>query len=248
MDISSIFNDAFEYTRRMFVDLRRLVILIVLDIIPIVNFTVAGYAAKVVRETPASDEPPVLKDYGEMWVQGLKIAVASVIWMVAPIILIAMSFGLAVGFGLSGFPVAFGAWILLGVVGVVAAFVIAIILSIAIVHMIKHDSFSKAFAVAEILDIIRRIGWGKYILWLIVVFLIVLVIAAIGTIPVVGWLISLIIGPLFTILVSRSASLIYIEGVSTPTVATGETRFCRKCGESLTPDAAFCPKCGEKVE
>jgi ribosomal protein L40E len=237
MDISSIFSDAFDYARKMFADLGRLAILIVLDVIPVVNFIVVGYAAKVVKETP-SKELPALKDYVDMWVQGLKIVVASIIWMIIPIILIAVGFGLAFFI----FP------IVIGVVGVILAFCIAIILCMSIVHMVKQNSFGKAFAAGEVLDIIRRIGWSKYILWLIAIFVIGLVIAAIGAIPWVGWLISLIIGPLFAVFAARSASLIYSEAVPTATEFVSGTRYCRNCGAGLTPDAAFCPKCGQKVE
>jgi len=242
MDITSIFRDAFDYAKRMFADLGRLVILIVLDIIPIVNFIVAGYGAKVVRETPSSKEPPALKGYGGMWIDGLKIVVATIIWMIVPIILIALGFGLA-----AVSPAIFGVWlIVLGAIGVVVAFIIAIIMAMGIVHMIKLNRFSKAFAVREILDIIRRIGWGKYILWLIVIFVIALIIAGIGSIPLVGWLISLIIAPLFTVFSARS--LIYSEGAPAPTPPPSGAKFCGNCGESLASDAAFCPKCGQKVE
>jgi len=252
MNIRSIFNDAFDYAEKMFADLGRLVILIVLTFIPLVNLVVLGYFAKVIRETPSS-EPPALKGYGEMWIQGLKIAVASIIWMIVPIILGGcMALAFIAPIPLSGAKS--GALIVLGMIGigvavlvaVVVAFMISIILSMAIVHMIKHNSFSKAFSVREILDIIRRIGWGKYIFWLIIMFVIYLVISAIGFIPLVGWLISLIIGPPFSVFAASSASLIYSEGVSMPTQPSG-AKYCGNCGESPPSGAAFCGKRGQKV-
>lgn len=253
MDTSSIFSDAFKYTKRMFDDLGRLVILIVLNIIPIVDFIVMGYTAKVIRESPTSTEPPALKDYWEMWIQGLKIAAASIIWMAAPIILVVVSISLvSVNFGFSSAAnpdlATIGTLSILCAIGIALAFIIAIIMSIGIVHMIKQNHFGKAFAVGEILDIIRRIGWSKYILWLIIIFGITTIIFAIGNIPFVGWLISLIIGPLFAVFVARSALLIYSEGTPTPPTPPSETRYCKNCGESLPTDAAFCPKCGQKAE
>ena len=188
----------------------------------------------------------------EMWIQGLKIVVAAIIWMIVPMILMAIGFGFAgwsavMGGGL-GYPAMFGAWIVIGVIGVAIAFLLAIIMCMAIVHMIKHNRFGKAFAIGEILDIIKRIGWGKYIRWLIVIFVIALVISAIGNIPLIGWLISLIIGPLFTVFAARSASLIYSEAKPTPTTPPSEAKYCKNCGESLPPEAEFCPKCGRKME
>lgn len=240
MDVSSILNDGFDYTKKMFANIGQFIILIVLSIIPIVNFVIAGYAAKVVRETPASTEPPALKGYVELWIQGLKVVVAAVIWMIVPIVLI------AIGFGFSAFM--FGAWIVLGIIGGVIAFLISIIMSMALVHMIKHDRFSKAFAVEEILDMIKRVGWGKYILWLIVIFVISLILSAIASIPYVGWVIAAIIGPLYAVFTARSASLIYSEGVPTPTTPPSEAKYCKNCGESLPLEAIYCPKCGQKIE
>ncbi|MEM4251418.1 MAG: DUF4013 domain-containing protein [Candidatus Bathyarchaeia archaeon] len=54
--------------------------------------------------------------------------------------------------------------ILLLVAGIIIAFAVAIIMAVAIVHMIKSGSFGKAFKVGEIIGIIGKLGWGKYIL------------------------------------------------------------------------------------
>ena len=259
MDTSTIFSDSFKYTRKLFGDLGRLLILIVLDIIPIVNLVVTGYAAEVVRESPASTEPPTLKDYVEMWIQGLKITVAATIWMIAPLILIAVPialFSASYDFTATVYPglAAIGAGLIFTcTICIALALIIAIIMAIGIVHMIKQNRFSKAFAVREIFDIIKCIGWGKYILWLIIIFGIATLIFAIGSIPYAGWLISLIIGPLYTVFIARSALLIYSEGIPAPltppsTALSAETRYCKNCGESLPADASFCPKCGQKVE
>ncbi len=248
MDVSSIFSEAFDYTRKLSADLGRLLILIVLDIIPIVNLVVAGYASKVVKESPSSKEPPALRGYVEMWIQGLKVAVAAAIWMIVPIILLVLGFGLgAMGLGRNFRPI-LGAGILIGILGIIAAFIIAIILSMATVHMIKHDRFGKAFAVGEIIDIIGRIGWGKYILWLVIIFAGVLVLSGIGSIPAIGWLLSLIVGPPFAVLVARTAATIYQEGAPTPSAPAAGARYCARCGQTLTAEAAFCPNCGQKVE
>ena len=52
MDLGQNINLSIDYARKLFTDLGRLVILIILDIIPIINLIVAGYMAKVIRETP----------------------------------------------------------------------------------------------------------------------------------------------------------------------------------------------------
>jgi hypothetical protein len=210
LEVSENIGSAIDYAQKMFRDLGRLVILIVLSIIPIVNFVVTGFFCKVIRETPTSSELPELKDYLAMWVQGLKVAVAAIVYMIVPSILIGFGAGFFAGYQ----GMITGVGIVTMIIGVILMFFIAIILAMAIVHMVKHNSFGKAFAVSEVLAIIRKIGWGKYILWLIIVFVLAIIVGAISMIPIIGWLISAIISPVFGVFASRSATLIYGEGAS----------------------------------
>jgi hypothetical protein len=266
LDLSQIVGNSFEYAKKLFSDLGRLAILIVLDIIPIVNLIVLGYMTRVIKETPGSLEPPPLRDYGDMFIQGLKVAIAAFLYMLIPLILIMIGVGSFIfgAFGMGMFYPAFGA---LGIgllaVGVILAFAIAIIMAMAIVHIVKNNRFGKAFAVGEILGIIGKIGWGKYILWLIVMFIIAVVVGALGSIPLIGWLISLIIAPIFSVFFGRSAALIYSEAVPPvgvppappapptyapppppPPVGFPSVKFCVHCGAQIAAEAVFCPKCG----
>jgi len=263
LDLSQIVGNSFEYAKKLFSDLGRLAILVVLDIIPIVNLIVLGYMTRIVKETSVSLEPPPLRDYGDMFIQGLKVAIAAFLYMLIPMILMMLGIGAFIfgAVGMEMFLPTFGAMGLgLLVVGVILAFAIAIIMAMAIVHMVKNNSFGKAFAVGEILGIIGKIGWGKYILWLIVMFIIAAIVGAIGSIPLIGWLISLIISPIFGVFIARSAALIYSEAVPPvgvpppppayvpppppPTVGAPTVKFCVHCGAEIAAEAVFCPKCG----
>jgi len=208
LELSENIGSSIDYAKKMFRDLGRLVVLIVLSIIPIVDLVVAGYFCKVIRETPTSSELPELKDYLVMWVQGLKVAVAAFVYTIVPGILIGVGAGFFVGYQ----GMITGVAIVTMLIGVILMFFLAIILAMAIVHMVKHNSFGKAFAVGEILAVIRKIGWGKYILWLIVIFVCALILGAISMIPLIGWLISAIISPVFGVFASRSATFMYSEG------------------------------------
>jgi len=120
--------------------------------------------------------------------------------------------------------------------------------------MVKNNSFGKAFAVGEILQIIGKIGWGKYIIWLIIVFVISLAVGAVNSIPLIGWILSLVISPVLGVFTMKSAALLYSEAV--PTVAAPPTpppvgvpstvKFCHSCGTQMPTDASFCPNCGAK--
>ena len=255
MDIGQIIGDSFEYAKKLFSDMGRLAILVILNIIPIVNLIVLGYQTRVIKETPASREPPPLRDYGDLFVQGLKVMIAVFLYMLVPIILIVLgAFGLFMP--MMRIPSLFPAAMSVGLmaVGILSAFCIAIVAAMAIVHMVKNNSFGKAFAVGEILQIIGRIGWGKYIIWLIIVFVISLAVGAVNSIPLIGWILSLVISPVLGVFTMRSAALLYCEAVPTaaapltpPSVGVPSTvKFCHSCGTQMPTDATFCPNCGAR--
>jgi hypothetical protein len=58
LDLGKNLEDAFDFTKKMSEDAGRWIILIILSIIPIVNFITVGYAAKVIKDTPNSSTPP----------------------------------------------------------------------------------------------------------------------------------------------------------------------------------------------
>ena len=211
-------TESIDYTKMLFADLGRLLILVILDIIPIVNFVVLGYLGNVIKEPRDSEQLPPLDNYFELWIQGLKIFVASIIFMIIPLIL-AIPFIFLVALAWISIPfLATVGWflaIVLVIGGVLLAFFLAIILVMAIVNMLKKDSFSKAFAFGEIFDVIGEVGWGTYILWLLIIFICSIIVAGIGAIPVIGWILSLLIAPIFGVFVARSASLVYSEATAT---------------------------------
>jgi len=260
LNLSGNLSNSFDYAKKMFSEFGRLIILIVLDIIPIVNWIVIGYAARVLRESPASDTPPKLERYGEMFVDGAKVFFASLIYMLIPTILITLGIGSFIaGMIMQGQMVTPGAimfthaimftQLVLVLVGIVLAFFFLLILGVGMAHMIKTGKFGKAFAFGEVFTIIRGIGWGKYIGWAVVVVIIAIVIGALaGAIPYVGWIISLVVSPILSVFIFRSLALLYNDGappelrVAAPIVT--EALVCPSCGTPLQPHQKFCPNCG----
>jgi hypothetical protein len=201
----------------------RYIILLILGFIPIVNLIVTGYGARIIQTTPEVGQPPKLERYGDMFIEGLKIAVAGFIYMIIPIILIVAGAGSIFAplwsFGYMPNPptwgfVAAGFGVLLLLVGIVLAFVILIFSSMGIAHMLKTNNFGKAFAFGEINRIIGRIGWSRYIIWLLVLFWIGLVVGGIGSIPYVGGILVFIAGPFLVGFFYRSVGTMYSQGAS----------------------------------
>ena len=127
LDLAKNLSGSFEFAKKLFSDFGRLVVLIILDLIPLVNLVVVGYAARVLRESPRADAPPKLEKYGELFVDGVKIFVATLIYMIIPLILIAAGIGsFAVSDlmrGVSGRLLLGGTGVILVLVGAVLSFV-----------------------------------------------------------------------------------------------------------------------------
>jgi len=222
ISLSDSLSYAANYTKGLLSRIGDLLILTIISIIPIVNFIAWGYYGRVVKDGSASKEPPKLEKYGDMFVGGLMIFVAGIIWAIPIIIVSAL-----IMIPLFGFPMLSrldllttpdllanpATWVFLmlpalAVVWVIGFFV-GIVALMGIIHMFKTGSFGKAFAIGEILNIIGKIGWLRYLAWLVVSFVLVTVIAAFSWIPFVGWIIGIFLSVLLVIFLARSIGIMY---------------------------------------
>ena len=254
MNLSENLSNSFEFAKRLLSDGGRLVILIVLDIIPIVNWIVIGYSARVLRDSPGTETPPKLEKYGEMFVDGAKVTFASLIYMLVPVILIATGasslfagmLSLQGGFAVPSVMLG-GTGVVLLVVGILLGIILLLLLAAGMAHMLKTGKFGKAFAFGEILKTIRGIGWRKYITGIVVLVLISMIIGGAWWIPYVGWIISAIISPILSVFIFRSLGLLYNEG-ATPELrvqpSAVSSLVCASCGTPLQLQHKFCPSCG----
>ena len=221
MDIKSALNDSFVYAKEsVWGQWKRWIILTIMSVIfPFI----LGYIMEIYRGRTSPPEP---ENWGQLFVDGIKLLVAAIIYAI-PLIIIAIAAFLPVGMKIMEkvsaggefifnpselvpfiLPV-FGGLILAFIVGIV----IALISSIGIIRMARIGNFSEAFNFSGILETIRSIGWGSYILALIVLWVVVFVIsiifALIGEIPYIGWLIGLFIGVPLTVFEARYMTRVY---------------------------------------
>ena len=225
MELSDNLSQAFEFSMKLTRDVGNLIILIILNIIPIVNFIVWGYAARILREGP--EDPPKLDRYGDAFIEGLKIFVVTLIYFIIP----ALLGGLIIGFGMLSSPAFWSGAITQAMVlthlwsGIAFAlfvgFFFAIIATMGIINMIRTRELGKAFAFSEILRLIEAVGWGKYVVWLLVMFMLGIIVSSFGNIPFIGWIISSIINVFFIVFFVRSAYLLYPEERVTKVQETG---------------------------
>jgi hypothetical protein len=190
-DAVSIANRSFNFLTKLFKNLGNLLLLIVLNVIPVVNFIVLGYFSRVLRRD--LEEPPELRaeEIGGMFVDGLKVFLAVLLFAIVPLLIF---------LALAG-PAIFLAILQGGLLqpfllpAVAAGAVAAVLVALAIFFfalpqlaiMIRTDNFGKLFAFGEGWSLIQAFGLGNYILLFAILLGFNLVVTAVlGVIPYVG--------------------------------------------------------------
>jgi hypothetical protein len=221
MEYGSMIGNSIEYAKdAVWGKWTRWILLVVSTIIfPLI----LGYIMEIYRgATPA----PEMDQWGKKFIDGLKFFVAALIYAIPVIIVIILFIGIAVlafmpfssTMGYAPMNPALIAGAIAGlIVGIILAIIVGIIITlfstIGLVRMAREDHFGEAFNFGAILATIRRIGWGNYIVALIVLWVISLVLglilSAIAAIPFIGWLIWLFLFPLLLIFESRYICQIY---------------------------------------
>lgn len=184
---------------KLFKDVGNLILLIVLSLVPIVNLIVLGYFARVLKFD--LEEPPKLSDYGELFLEGLKLFISILIYAIVPLVLIILggafqifAHPLAPG-GLFRFIV--GSTLL--IFGLLLLLVILFIGLPAIAISIRTGDFSKVFAFSEAWDLVQRVGLANYVLFYLLLIFFVFAAAAIGNIiPIVGSAVAGVFAEAFT--------------------------------------------------
>ena len=209
MDIGTMLGDSFEYTKEALVDkwMRWLILLIGTIIFPII----LGYTLRVYR---GERTPPDPQDWIAVFIDGIKLFIVELIWAIPVIIVGLLFFGGAFAMMASGSDAAAAAGVGTMLIGIpillVVTLVVALFAAMGAVRFARTDSFGEAFNISAILAHIGRIGWGTYVLALVVLMAVFMVISGVlGVIPVIGWIISIVIGPALSIFGARYVTLLY---------------------------------------
>jgi hypothetical protein len=226
MDIGDLFSDSLGYPSK---NLKRVAVLgisFIFSILIIPFFIVLGYALRVMKASiEGGTEPPAFDELGTMIVDGLKYLVVMIGYFLIPGILMGMGIMSAIasipsydmmGGGASVIALLTGSGLF--ILGVLLAIIISVIANMGIANMAHTGKLGAAFRFGEILRIIGSIGWGKYIIWYIVLIIIALLFSVVGMlialIPILGAIAYiLVIYPYALIFQYRAIGLIYREGI-----------------------------------
>jgi len=220
MDVIGSISDAFSYASEGLVGkwVRWIILIVASVIFPLIM----GYTLRIMRGVTPAPEP---EDYLGMFIDGIKMLIIGFVYMIIPCIIGLLVFSLSGGFG--AFTMMMmdvskpGAYLgmLAGTLGIsfliffIVMFIFSLFEIIGMVQFARSGSMGEAFAFSEILERIGKIGWGSYLIALIVLGVVFFIIYGIlSIIPVIGWLLTLILMPFLSIVGARFYSILYDAG------------------------------------
>ena len=189
----------------------------------ILSFFISGYTVRIYRGTkPAPD----FTGWTDLFVDGIKLAVVWFLWVLPIILVLAAGIAIAVSTFLStqatsvepNWILLVSGLLLLLFVECILVFIVLLFGILGAVRFARTGSIREGINVSAILTTIRTIGWLSYII-LLIGFVIAMVIygiitAILSIIPYFGWVLVLIINPVFMIFSARYFSLVYDQGAS----------------------------------
>lgn len=211
MDIGENIADSFKYT---FSDIKNLIIFMLIFMSCIIIVTIPlflGYIYRITKETvEGSDVLPDFSDLGQMYIDGLKILGLGIIYVILIILVfsILMGIGITIGSAMGDSGVAVFITIFT-IIGCIMSFIIGLFYIPAQFKIITEDSFSAGFDFSGIMELIKDVGIGEYIIWYIAILIISSIISGIGSllaVIIVGPVIASTINAAFT---CRSTALLF---------------------------------------
>jgi hypothetical protein len=218
MDYGSMLGNSFEYAKDAVMG--KWMKWIFLGIATIIFPLIMGYIMEIYRgKSPA----PEFEDWVKLFIDGIKLFIVQIIYGIPVFIVMAIFLGGSFALMASGSDAAVAAGagsMLLGIlITIVVAFIIGLIAAFGFIRFARTDSFGEAFNISAILAHIGAVGWGSYIIALIVLWIAVMVIGFVlgilMIIPLIGWLIAFFLYPVIAIFTARYMTLIY-ESATAP--------------------------------
>lgn len=207
MDFGNMIGDSFEYAKEAVVGKWTQWLMLVIATI-ILGIPLAGYSLKVLRgEKPA----PEVTDWGTLFIDGIKYLIISIILMIPAMIVMFFTVGVAALGTMTSDPTAAMTAIGGMMAGLLVFFIVLVITLlfeiIGVIRFARTGSMGEAFNFGAILETIGKIGWGSYIIALIVLMIVGVVfgiiVSIIMMIPILGWIIYLCLIAPWTLFISR---------------------------------------------
>lgn len=229
MNILENFSQSKTYTRQLLgLPIGKLLILIVLSIIPLINIVIIGYCGEILKKGKSNDLPASPENGGDLiklFIQGLKIVLVGIIYTI-PMLVVSFTTVTTVISNSSMSKASeslftgsmIGSGIIIAATGIV---IYGIFIPLGVMHMLRNQKFSKAFAFSEIINIFKTIGIPKYITWglgvlvieLVVGIVIMVIVIVTLIIPFLSTIIGSVISLFMGIFVNKSLITLYLDNV-----------------------------------
>ena len=192
----------------------------------LLSFVISGYIVRIYRGTTP---PPAFNGWVSLYLDGIRLTIVGLVWFIPAMILCALAFVLILAGAISGagaVPTLISAGFILLLIGLIVMVITAIYATLGTVRFARTGSMREGLRFSAITGTIQTIGWGTYILALVIVMVLVLlftlVISLFGLIPLVGWVVVLILTPLVQVFMARYVSLVYDHSVPPAPAAMAE--------------------------
>ena len=189
-------------------------------IIPII--LALGYIFRIIKHTiNGSNELPPFGEWGDMFRDGLRYIAVTIIYLIVPnIVTFVLNSGILLSIYSGGFQ---SGHLLIAVIGLVVALPFDLVYIMALGNMVHEDRFEAAFDFSKIFGLIGKMGWPKYILYILIFAIIGFLLGLISNLGsfmqisfglwgAVGIIISLLVQVYLVIYQGRYIGLIYSKG------------------------------------
>jgi hypothetical protein len=195
-------------------------------VVLVLSLFVTGYGVRIYR---GGKTPPEFDRWSRLLADGIKLDIVILIWFL-PVIIFLLSSGLVVlsmfssGFSAPSAMGMIGLMILFSIVSLICGIIAILYIPIGSIRFARTGKMTEGWNFREILATIRRIGWGNYIVALVILFVCAfvfnLVVSIATLIPYAGYVIQAACTPFLFVFLARLITKVYNEG--DPDTATGE--------------------------
>jgi hypothetical protein len=182
----------------------------------LLSFIVSGYIVRVYRGiTP----PPRFDAWCSLYLDGIKVAIVGFLWFVPALVIfvVALAFMFFGGHGSASIGPMMGAGFILILIGLIVLVITCLYAVLGSVRFARTGSMREGLRFSAITGTIQVIGWGAYILALVIMIVLVvlfsLIISLFALIPYAGWVIQLVLTPIISVFSARYISRVYDHSV-----------------------------------
>ncbi|MEN6330150.1 MAG: DUF4013 domain-containing protein [Methanobacteriaceae archaeon] len=175
---------------------------------------VAGYFIRVIESSlNGEDDLPDFSNQGELLVNGLKLLVVQVVYLLIPTLVIILCLWIIYSASVHSILVVI---MLTSILVILLLFLFSMFLIMATAHLAATGSIKEALRFSVVQQKIATIGWGTYTLWYLLMLVLgmvgVVAMAFISIIPILGSFVGwVLVQPYLEILLARSVALVYLS-------------------------------------